>query len=105
MQTVIQAVSKSTSSLRDAIVKDKHLDRHGFEVAVIKRQNRANGWSKLHKPGVNGAVNIEWHSSTKMFICRVVTRGNDAHVIVGDFVGYLLDRHSKKIVSLHIFSM
>ena len=102
MQTVVQVISGKAESLRDRIVNDKRLERFGLEVAEYKRQTRPHGWAKIHMPGELGAINIEWHGTSQMLICRVVTRGGPPNPIAGAFVNYLLVRHRKRIQSIQI---
>lgn len=106
MQTLVQIYSTYRHSLRDVIAKDRWLKNFKLSVSEEKKPGRPQGWSKLHtidKEG-NGAINIEWHQSTKMLICRVVTKGaGRPNVIIGDFIDYLLACHRTKIGAITIF--
>jgi len=62
------------------IVKARRLKNFKLSVSEERKPGRPHGWSKLHtidKEG-NGAINIEWHQSTKMLVCRAVTKGAGA---------------------------
>ncbi len=106
MQTLVQVYSTYRHSLRDVIVKDGRLKNFKLSVSEERRPGRPHGWSKLHtidKEGY-GAINIEWHQSTKMLICRVVTKGaGRPNLIIGDFIDYLLACHRTKIGAITIF--
>ena len=102
MQTVIQVISAKNKSLRDAIVNDKRLARFGLEVTEQKRPARAPGWAKIHMPGELGAINLEWHGSSRTLICRIVTRGGKPDAIAGAFTNYLLACLGKRIQSIQI---
>ncbi len=102
MQTIIQVISTGTQSLRDVIVNDKQLERYDLVVSEQKRQTRSKGWAKIHMPGAQGAINLEWHGASQTLICRVVTRGGEPHTITGAFTTYLLARQAKKIHSIQI---
>lgn len=106
MQTLVQVVCSRGKSLRDAIVKDSALS--DFALVVIKEQdpNRPHGWAKLKSTANDrrGALNIEWDSDTRIMLCRVVNRGaGRPHLIIGDFVDFLLRRFRNRITSIHIF--
>ena len=102
MQTVIQVISKRTRSLRDTIVNDKKLVKHGLEVTEQKRQTRAPGWAKIHMPGYPGAINLQWHGASRILICRIVTRGKKPDAIAGAFTRYLLSRLAGQIHLIQI---
>lgn len=105
MQVLIQVICSKGPSLRDAIVKDSKIENHLLTVVSSKRQNRSHGWTKVHstEPDRRGAINLEWDSDTKVLICRVVTRGKGKpHLIIGDFMDYLLKRHSRRIEAINI---
>ena len=75
-QIVIQVLTTQTRSLRDAIVRDEHLEDYKLKVSQQRKATRSHGWSKLHSTGgQHGAINIQWEGSSRMLICRVVTRG------------------------------
>ncbi|MGI8956732.1 MAG: hypothetical protein ACR2II_07440 [Chthoniobacterales bacterium] len=102
MQTIIQVISSSTTSLRDAIVNDNKLVDFDLVVSEQKRLSRAHGWAKLHMPGEPGAINLQWHGASQTLICRIVTRGGKPDAIAGAFTRYLLARLSRKIHSILI---
>ena len=105
MQTVVHVLATTRTSLREAIVNDKHLDRYGFEVIIEKKPGRRRGWAKLRsdREGHDGAVNIEWHGRSRMLVCRVVTRGRGRpHLTIGALVTYLLARHRTRIRAIHV---
>ena len=104
MQTVIQVVCKGAKSLRDVIASDKKIADYRFQLVHSKRQHRPHGWAKLTSTeGERGAINFEWSGSTHSLTCRVVTKkNNNPYNIVGDFVAYLLARHSGRIVTMLI---
>jgi hypothetical protein len=104
MQVVVQVVCTPGPSLRKLIVGGKLLDEYGLSVSEQKRQGRSNGWAKVHstEPNRFGALNIEWDSRTSILLCRVVTRREKPHRIVGDFADYLIRRFPKRIKSINI---
>lgn len=102
MQTVIQVFATGSGSLRDRIVRDRYLEDYNLHVAAHKKQTRPHGWAKLRMDGGHGAINIEWHGSSRMLICRVVTRGGRPAEITGLFVEFLLDRFGRQIAGIHI---
>jgi len=102
MQTVIQVISTGSTSLRDAIVNDKHLGRFNLVISEHKRLTRPHGWAKLHMPDERGAINLQWHGASQTLICRIVTRGGKPNAIAGAFTNYLLARLSRKIHSIQI---
>ena len=68
------------------------------------RPGRPHGWAKIHSAReAHGVINLEWHSRTGVLICRVVTKlGNKPNSIIGDFIDYLLARHPRRILAIHI---
>jgi hypothetical protein len=105
MQTVIQVVTSGRGSLRDKIMTDPQLEKK-FNLIPTEHQRpgRPHGWAKIHSArDAHGAINLEWHGSTGMLICRVVARfGNKPNSIIGDFIDYLLARHQRRILAIHI---
>ena len=105
MQTVIQVITSGRGSLRDKIMTDPQLEKK-FNLIPTEhpRPGRPHGWAKIHSArDAHGAINLEWHGSTGMLICRVVTRfGNKPNSIIGDFIDYLLARHQRRILAIHI---
>jgi hypothetical protein len=105
MQILVQVLTSETRSFRDIVIKDKKLNEYGLKVVMQKKSGRSHGWSKLRStyPEFNGAINIQWESSSRMLLCRVVTRGyGKANFIIGSFVDYLLARYSRKIEAVNI---
>jgi len=85
---------------------DRSAAREKFNLIPTEHQRpgRPHGWAKIHSArDAHGAINLEWHGSTGMLICRVVTRfGNKPNSIIGDFIDYLLARHQRRILAIHI---
>jgi hypothetical protein len=53
--------------------------------------------------GERGAINCAWSGSSHTLTCRVVTKKrNPPFNIVGDFIAYLLARHSRRILTVLI---
>lgn len=105
MQILVQVLTSETRSLRDIIIKDKRLSEYGLKVVMQKKSGRSHGWSKLRSSysEFNGAINTQWEGSSRMLLCRVVTRGyGKANFIIGSFVDYLLARYSKKIEAINV---
>ena len=105
MQTMIHVLCTPGTSLRERIAKDaRRMARdHGLVVSLEKRPRRSPGWMKVHSERHFGALNVEWHATTRTLIARVVTRGRRRpHDIVGDFVAYLLRRHRRRVQSVVI---
>jgi hypothetical protein len=90
--------------MRDAVAKDPKIGKYDLEVREQKRPGRPHGWTKVRSllPDRVGAINIEWDADTSVLICRVVTRGRRPNLIIGDFVDYLLGRHSRRIQAVNI---
>lgn len=102
MQIVIQVLCKGSKSLRDTVVSDGKLEDYRLRLVHSKRQHRYPGWAKVRSSdAVPGAINFVWSRSSQTLTCRVVTRrGNKPYNIVGDFIAYLLARHSSRIVTV-----
>ena len=105
MQTVIQVITTGRGSLRNKIMSDPQLEKK-FKLVPTEhlRPGRPHGWAKIHSAReAHGVINLEWHSRTGVLICRVVTKlGNKPNSIIGDFVDYLLARHPRRILAIHI---
>lgn len=102
-QIVIHVLTSNKNSLRETIIKDEKLANFKLKVAQQKKQNRSNGWSKLHSAsGEDGAINIQWEATSRMLIGRVVTRGGSPAAIIGDFVYYMMERYRRKIETINI---
>ena len=103
MQSVIQVTCYRGRSLREAIIDDKRLEKHGLAISSQKTSGRNPGWAKLHSadPEVPGAINLEWDPATKTLMARVVTKGkNTPDRITGDFIAYLMRRQRRRIRSI-----
>jgi hypothetical protein len=104
MQTLIHVLSSKNRSLRSAIGGDPKLSKFHLQVSERKKIGRTHGWAKLHStlPERGGAVNIEWNGSSRMLLCRIVTRADRPSLIVGDLVNYLLARFRSSIDSVSV---
>ena len=104
MQTLIQVITTRGGSLRDKIMSDPKLERFGLVPTEHMRPGRPHGWAKIHSGrDAHGAINLEWHGASGLLICRVVTKlGGKPHSIIGDFIDYLLARHQRRILAIHI---
>ena len=105
MQTVVQVITTGRGSLRNKIMSDAQLEKKfGFIKVWAKQPGRPHGWAKIHSAReAHGVINLEWHSRTGVLICRVVTKlGNKPNSIIGDFIDYLLARHSSRTLAIYI---
>lgn len=105
MQILIQVICSRGTSLRDAIARDRQLEKDSLVVKHQKRVGRSHGWMKIHSSlsDRHGAINVEWDSDTSVLVCRVITRGRGRpNLIIGDFVDYLLRRFRKRIQAINI---
>lgn len=105
VQTLVQVVCTRGPSLREAIAKQKRMDRYGLQVTLQKRPGRQHGWAKIHstQPGRRGALNVVWDANTSVLVCRVVTKGKGLpNRIIGDFVAYLLKRFKSRVQAINI---
>ena len=105
MQILIQTICSKGRSLREAIANDARLERHDLQVVHQKRPGRSRGWAKLRStlPDRHGAINLEWDADTNVLISRVVTKGKGKpNLIVGDYIDYLLARHSRRIQAINV---
>lgn len=105
MQTVVQVICTRGRSLREAIAKDPKLKNYELRIVLEKKLGRRPGWTKVRScgSGRRGSLNINWNAATAILTCRVINRGTGKpHLIVGDFVDYLLDRHAKRVKFLNI---
>lgn len=102
MQVIITALCTPGTSLRQAIAKDGRLDQHLLVIDKQQEPHRKPGWLKLHSADRRrGAINVEWDSHGHLLLARVVTKGSrEPSAIVGDFVNYLLARHSPRIKAI-----
>jgi hypothetical protein len=105
MQTLIHIYCQKGPSLRERIAADPHLERHLLQVVRQQQQGRAPGWMKIRSTDYErpGAINVEWDGSSSVLKCRVVNRGTGKpHLIVGDFLEYVLARHRKRVKTIAI---
>jgi hypothetical protein len=102
MQTVIQVIANGSGSLRDRIVNHPRLEDYDLYVAAYKKQYRPHGWAKLCMYDGHGALNIEWHASTRTLIARVVTRGGRPGAVTGAFVSFLVEQFSRHITAISV---
>src|SRR4026208_762017 len=73
-RTVIQVIASGTGSLREKIMTDPQLGRFNLIPTEPQRPGRPHGWAKIHSEITHGAINLEWHGSSRTLICRVVTK-------------------------------
>ncbi len=107
MQTLIQVVCTKGRSMRDVIADDSQLGSYDFRILEEKKSGRKPGWTKLRSTMSDrrGAVNVQWSANTSILMCRVVNRGaGRPHLLVGDFVDYLLGRQKKRIRHITIWT-
>lgn len=91
--------------MRDAIANDRKLDAHYFEILLERKAGRSPGWTKLRSRAESrrGSINVQWNTATKVLSCRVVNKGSGKpNLIIGDFVGYLLQRHRRRITLITV---
>lgn len=105
MQTVIQVISNQNQSLRDRIVNDPRLEWYKLKVSTEKKKGRNRGWAKIHGTGnIQGALNLEWHASTRTLAGRVVNRGDGCPAqLAARFISYLLSKYREEIIAIHIW--
>jgi hypothetical protein len=100
MQTPIRVHCTTGPSLRAKIAKDQRLADHSLYAVKEQQAGRSPGWLKIKstEPNRHGAINLQWDAEGTLR-CRVVNRGRGKpDSIVGDFLEYLLARHSKRII-------
>lgn len=100
MQTLVEVYCTRGPSLRERIAGDKRLEEHLLMVKKEMQPGRKPGWMKLGSTDASrhGAINVEWDANNSILRCRVVTRGQGKpHLIVGDFLEYLLARHRRRV--------
>ncbi len=102
VQVIITALCAPGTSLRQAIARDKRLEAYLLVVDKQQEPGREPGWLKLHSSDrQRGAINVQWDSHAHLLIARVVTRGaSEPSAIIGDFITYLLARHSRRIKAI-----
>ena len=101
MQTTIQAICSHGKSLREAIEGDVEKTTNGdFQLVTRRRVGRNPGWATIKSKHADrqGTIRLQLIDSTDMLLCRVVNRESGRpNLIVGDFVDYLLRRHSTRV--------
>ena len=105
MQTIVQVVCTPGRSVRDAIARHRRIGEHGLVVSAQKNPERAHGWTKLHsnRPGVRGAINVQWNADARILLARVITRGKgEPGPIIADFVDFLLTRLARRVECINI---
>lgn len=96
------ALCRKGTSLREAIGSDRKLGEYSLSIEKMKQKGRSPGWMKVHSTDQRrGAINLEWDAQAHVLMARVITRGaSRPSAIVGDFINYLLARHSRRIVAI-----
>lgn len=105
MQTLVQVICTPGKSVRDAIARHSRIGDHDLVVSAQKSPDRPHGWTKLHssRPGVRGAINVQWNADANILLARVITRGKgDPSAIVADFVEFLLARLARRIECINL---
>ena len=105
MQTLIHIYCVKGPSLRERIAADRRLPRHLLQVVKQQQQGRAPGWMKIRSTSADrrGAINVEWDATSSVLKCRIVNRGTGKpHLIVGDFLEYVLARHRNRVRTIAI---
>jgi hypothetical protein len=105
MQTIVQVICTPGRSVRDAIARHPRIGAHGLVVSAQKNPERPHGWTKLHssRPGVRGAINVQWNADAGILLARVITRaGNVPGPIVADFVDFLMTRLARRIECINV---
>jgi len=105
MQILIQVITTSKESLRQAITNDPRLETYDFKVTEHKRLHRDNGWAKIKSTLTDrrGAINLHWDPKSRILLCRVVNKGAaKPNLIIGDFIYYLFARYRSKIQAINI---
>ncbi len=104
MQTVIQVISNQNESLRDRIVNDHRLESYKLKVSAEKKKGRNRGWAKIHGTGnIQGALNAEWHASTRTLVGSVVNRGDGCPALLAaQFLLFLLREYRDEMIAIQI---
>jgi hypothetical protein len=102
MQILVQVLCTKGPSVRQSIADDGRIDRFGLQVTKEAQPGRAPGWMKLHATDTTrGVLNVEWDTQSSVLSARVITRGTrKPSKIVGDFINYMLQRHSSRVQSI-----
>ncbi len=105
MQTVIQVISNQRESLRDRIVNDPRLKSYELKVSTEKKKGRNRVWAKIHGTGnIQGALNLEWHASTRTLAGRIATRGKGCPAaLAAHFLQYLLGHYRDEMIAIQIW--
>jgi L-fucose isomerase-like protein len=106
MQVVFHVTARPTlrESLRELIIADLQKWEYLLEVESEKKVGRRGGWAKIKAKDVPGVINITWHAGSKTLIARAIAKqGNTPSLLVGRFVGYLLEcrRRDVRSVTVH----
>lgn len=108
MQTAIQVICTSGTSLRTAIARHpRKLESLQLEIVAEKAQ-RNPGWMKIRgtERKIWGALNISWYPDTMTLTGRIVNkRYGRPHQIVGRFVEFLLRHHYRRIKAISVFEV
>lgn len=105
MQTLFLIHCKKGPSLRERISKDSRLDDYGLRKLRDLQPGRSPGWLKLASTDATrpGVLNIEWEANGQFLKCRVINKGRARpDRIVGDFLGYLMARHIRRIAFITV---
>jgi hypothetical protein len=107
MQIVIQVMCKGSKSLRDAVVNDPSLKDYRLYCSEKKNPRRPSGWAKLKSIGNEpGVINVEWSNTSQTLTARAGAKSlNRPYKIAGNFITYLLAKHSRRIVTILISEM
>ena len=102
MQILVQVLCTKGPSVRQSIADDGRIDQFALQVTKEAQPGRAPGWMKLHATDdTRGVLNVEWDTQSSVLSARVITRGSrKPSKIVGDFINYMLQRHSARVQSI-----
>lgn len=105
MQTLLLVHCHKGQSLREQVSKDRKLEDFGLRKIRDLQPGRSPGWLKLTSTDASrpGVLNIEWEPNGQFLKCRVINRGDARPArIVGDFLGYLMARHMRRIAFMTV---
>jgi len=101
VEILLRVICTPDGSLREKIVSDKYIKNYNLIISKKKTAGRNPGWAKIHSSDRPGVLNIHWESSTKIFVCRAVTKyPNKPDSIIGDFIAYLFARNRNRIKAI-----
>ena len=101
MEVLLRVICTTDGSLREKIVSDKKIKDFNLIVSKQKTAGRNPGWAKIHSTEKRGVLNIHWESSTRILVCRAVTKyPNKPDSIIGDFIAYLFARNRNRIKAI-----